>query len=122
MVADRQLLQLGDDAVGAWAVRRKQQPVHPFGGVPGAAVPAHLHKPGPDPFRRRGDRDGMGRYGHGVAYQLIARHAAVAFGSGGPVGAAEPLQRQVTGNRARGGRGFQVACHLARLPSGRQCA
>jgi hypothetical protein len=65
MVADRKVRQLGADAVGARAVRREQQPVNPPRGGLRAAVPSHLHQPGPDPIGRRVDRDGMRCHGHG---------------------------------------------------------
>lgn len=41
-----------------------------------------------------------------AADQGIARQPVPTFGSGGTVAAAEPLQHQVPGKRARGGPGF----------------
>jgi hypothetical protein len=97
MVADRKMLEFGKDAVGAPPVRREQQPIDPLRRVPRTAMPAHLYQPGPDPFRRSPDRDGMGRHGHRVTYQVIAWQAAPALGPRGAVVASEPLQAQVTG-------------------------
>src|SRR4051794_21511848 len=44
-VADGELLELGDDGLGARTVRREQQTVDPSMRVPAATAPAHLHEP-----------------------------------------------------------------------------
>jgi hypothetical protein len=112
-VADHEALEFGNDVIGAGCVRREQEPVNPPRGVPPAAMPPHLHQPGPDPGRCRTDRDGMSRHGHWVTRQLIARQAAVAFLFRRAVGSAQPLQGQVASDGTSRGSRSHVTCHPA---------
>ena len=78
-------------ALGPFAGNRSRRPT-------ARAVPAHLRQPGPDPIRRRVDRDGMGGHGHRVIGEVIAGQAAVALLFRGAVVMAGPLQRQIASN------------------------
>jgi hypothetical protein len=85
------VMQPGDDAIGARAIRGEQEPVDPPRGVPAAAVPAHLDQPRPDLRRRCVDCDGMCRNSHRVTGEPIARQPPMAFLSRRTPGTPEPL-------------------------------
>jgi len=115
VIANREALELRKDLIGAREVRREQEAIDPLCGIPRAAMPAHLHQPWPDPFRRCIDGDGMRCHRHRVSDQFIASQTATAFGLCGAIVASEPLQRQIAGNGAARGRITHLACQLAHL-------
>jgi hypothetical protein len=66
------ILQPGDDVIGAGTVRGKEEPVDPLRGIPAAAMPPHLDQPGPDLRWWRIDSDGVCRDGLRVAGEPVA--------------------------------------------------
>lgn len=113
MVGDLEVLEPGmmRSALGPFAGNRSW-PAHRASSASPSA-PAHLRQPGPDPIRRRVDRDGMGGHGHRVIGEVIAGQAAVALLFRGAVVMAGPLQRQIASNSTHAERASRLSPHGA---------
>jgi len=61
-VADLQVLELGDDLIGARAVKDTKEAINPVVGVHPTPPVSHLHQPRPDLVGPGLDRDGAGRH------------------------------------------------------------
>jgi hypothetical protein len=103
LVADLQLLVLGEEVVGAGAVGREQEPVDPAVGVPARPPPAHLDQPGPHGMGRCRDRDRVGGQRRGVGQQVVTGQRLSALLAGGAPGLPEPVQGGVAAHRRDGG-------------------
>src|SRR5215203_1300077 len=88
-VAEIDLLQAWDDPVHTGPVRRKQQLVNPASRVPAGPMPAHLHQPGPDGFRRSVDGDGVIGHYLRIGHDVVPGKRHAAFLGRGSVGLTE---------------------------------
>jgi hypothetical protein len=93
-VAEVNLLQSWEDPVCTWPVRWEQQLVNPASRIPASPMPAHLHKPRPNCFRRRADGDGVVGHHLRIGHYVVPGNRHAALGGRRSVGLAQMYQSQ----------------------------